>query len=31
MSTPSDKVRALDRLVGKWQISGGSTGTVTYE
>ena len=31
MSTPSDKVRALSRLVGRWQVSGGSTGTVTYE
>lgn len=31
MSTPGTKVRALDRLVGQWQVTGGSTGTVTYE
>lgn len=28
---PSPKVRALDRLVGTWRISGGAEGTVTYE
>ena len=29
--TPSDQVKALDRLVGRWKVSGGATGTVTYE
>jgi hypothetical protein len=29
--TPSDQVNALDRLVGRWKVSGGATGTVTYE
>lgn len=28
---PSEQVRALDRLVGRWRITGGSRGTVTYE
>lgn len=28
---PSDRLRALDRLVGCWDIAGGATGTVTYE
>ncbi|MGW6273983.1 hypothetical protein [Streptomyces sp. NPDC055060] len=28
---PSAKVRALDRLVGTWQVSGGVEGTVRYE
>ncbi|MDQ4115998.1 MAG: hypothetical protein M3235_03450 [Actinomycetota bacterium] len=28
---PSDQVRALDRLIGRWTITGGSRGTVTYE
>ena len=27
---PSDKMKALDRLVGTWELSGDSTGTVTY-
>ena len=27
----SDKMRALDRLVGRWAISGGASGTVRYE
>lgn len=29
-ATPSDAVRALDRLVGTWTLTGGATGTVTY-
>jgi hypothetical protein len=29
--TPSDQVKALDRLVGRWDVSGGAIGTVTYE
>lgn len=29
MSNP--KLRALDRLVGTWNVTGGATGTVTYE
>jgi hypothetical protein len=24
-------VKALDRLVGRWEVSGGAIGTVTYE
>ncbi len=28
---PSDIVRALDRLVGTWTVTGGATGTVSYE
>ncbi|MEU9982882.1 hypothetical protein [Streptomyces sp. NPDC050856] len=28
---PSARVRALDRLVGTWRVSGGVEGTVTYE
>lgn len=28
---PSDQVRALDRLLGTWEVTGGATGTVTYE
>ena len=28
---PSAKLRALDRLVGSWQVTGGATGFVTYE
>lgn len=28
---PSTQMRSLDRLVGTWQVSGGTTGTVTYE
>ncbi len=28
---PSEQVRALDRLVGRWKITGDSEGTVTYE
>jgi len=31
MSHPSEQIHALDRLVGRWQVSGGATGTVTYE
>lgn len=27
---PSDKMKALDRLVGTWKLTGDSTGTVTY-
>ncbi|GAB3746697.1 hypothetical protein [Microlunatus parietis] len=29
--TPSDAVRALDRLVGSWTVTGGAEGTVRYE
>ena len=29
--TPSDQMKALDRLVGHWDVSGGAIGTVTYE
>ena len=29
--TPSDQVKALDRLVGRWGVSGGAIGTLTYE
>jgi len=28
---PSDALRALDRLVGIWRVSGGTEGTVRYE
>ncbi|MFI6305832.1 hypothetical protein ACIBCH_28470 [Amycolatopsis thailandensis] len=28
---PSERLRALDRLVGTWTVSGGATGTVRYE
>lgn len=28
---PSDRVRALDRLVGTWAVTGGAAGTVRYE
>lgn len=28
---PSPAMRALDRLVGTWRLTGGATGTVTYE
>lgn len=28
---PSAALRALDRLVGTWAVSGGATGTVSYE
>ena len=28
---PSDAVRALDRLVGIWRVTGGAVGTVRYE
>jgi hypothetical protein len=28
---PSEAVRALDRLVGRWTVTGGAEGTVTYE
>jgi hypothetical protein len=28
---PSPEVRALDRLVGEWEVTGGSEGTVRYE
>jgi hypothetical protein len=27
---PSGRVRALDRLVGRWSVTGGATGTVEY-
>jgi hypothetical protein len=27
---PSEKLKALERLVGTWQVSGGSEGSVTY-
>jgi len=29
--TPSPEVRALDRLVGTWSVTGGAEGTVRYE
>jgi len=29
-ATPSAAVRALDRLVGTWRVTGGAAGTVTY-
>lgn len=29
-AVPSDKVKMLERLVGTWELSGDSTGTVTY-
>lgn len=29
--TPSDSVRALDRLIGTWTVTGGAVGTVRYE
>lgn len=29
--TPSPAMQSLDRLVGTWQLTGDSTGTVTYE
>lgn len=28
---PSERLRALDRLVGTWTVSGGAEGTVRYE
>jgi hypothetical protein len=28
---PSPQIEALSRLVGTWKVSGGATGTVTYE
>lgn len=28
---PSPQVKRLDRLVGTWTVTGGATGTVTYE
>lgn len=28
---PSEKLKKLDRLVGTWKITGGATGTTTYE
>lgn len=31
MPTPSKRVRALDRLVGTWNVTGGAEGTVRYE
>jgi hypothetical protein len=31
MSEPASDMKALDRLVGEWQVSGGAEGTVTYE
>lgn len=30
-SRPGDRVRALDRLVGTWTVTGGAEGTVRYE
>ncbi|WP_030676723.1 hypothetical protein [Streptomyces rimosus] len=27
---PDEQVKALDRLVGRWQVEGGTEGTVTY-
>lgn len=30
-ASPSEQVRALDRLVGSWTLTGGATGTVSYE
>lgn len=29
-TVPSEKLKLLDRLVGTWELSGDSTGTVTY-
>ncbi|HZG92861.1 MAG TPA: hypothetical protein VEZ42_21840 [Pseudonocardia sp.] len=29
--TPSTAVRSLDRLVGRWAVTGGAEGTVSYE
>lgn len=29
-AVPSEKLKALDRLVGTWELSGDSSGTVTY-
>jgi hypothetical protein len=29
--TPNPDLRGLERLVGTWQVSGGTQGTVTYE
>lgn len=28
---PSEAVRALDRLIGEWEVTGGAEGTVRYE
>lgn len=28
---PGSRVRALDRLVGTWKVTGGAEGTITYE
>jgi hypothetical protein len=27
---PSEKMKALDRLVGKWKVTGGAEGTIEY-
>lgn len=29
--TPSADMKALDRLIGTWKVTGGAEGTVTYE
>ena len=29
-AVPSEKMKVLDRLIGTWELSGDSTGTVTY-
>ena len=29
-AAPSEQMRALDRLVGTWQVTGGAEGTVSY-
>ncbi|MCQ6557263.1 hypothetical protein [Paenibacillus mendelii] len=31
LPTPNSDLKALDRLVGTWEVSGGAEGTVTYE
>ena len=28
---PSGQMKALDRLVGTWEVTGGAVGTVSYE
>ena len=30
-STPHPDLKALNRLVGTWHVSGGAQGTITYE
>lgn len=31
MPQPQDDLKALDRLVGTWRVTGGAEGTITYE